>query len=275
MAPSLPLPTLPPAQHHSRHSPRLPLRQSPSPSPIPLSSGIANTVSSNSTSSIAPNRGSGGGTSGGGVRECSATREWERQPELGQDAEFQIPTATPCDAEGGEEGLGGADGEGDGWVEGGGEGLELDASCCVFRELWDLVFSSFLHSSSAFSSPFSLHSSSFSFHPPTGSLYSPTGSLYSRCSLCSQRIQNLPQSIFKKLYQEPCTTLALFRRMLPNLAKSVVMAMLYNEEAVPLSFINAWVRPGSRRYVCLIPFPDSSKEDGVQGKEKSILLTLT
>ncbi|RPA76030.1 transcription factor Tfb2 [Ascobolus immersus RN42] len=62
-----------------------------------------------------------------------------------------------------------------------------------------------------------------------------------------EQLEALPPATFKKLYQEPCTTLALFRRMLPNLAKSIVMAMLYQDDPVPMSFINAWVKPTSRR----------------------------
>ncbi|KAF8427842.1 transcription factor Tfb2-domain-containing protein [Tirmania nivea] len=60
-------------------------------------------------------------------------------------------------------------------------------------------------------------------------------------------LEGLPQTVFRRLYQQPCTTLAIFRRMLPHLAKSFVMAMLYNEGPIPVSTLNSWVKPESVR----------------------------
>jgi len=58
-----------------------------------------------------------------------------------------------------------------------------------------------------------------------------------------EHLEGLPEAIFKRLYQQPATTLAIFRRMLPNLAKSFVMAMLYNPDPVPITQLEGWVRP--------------------------------
>ncbi|KAI5794428.1 transcription factor Tfb2-domain-containing protein [Peziza echinospora] len=60
-------------------------------------------------------------------------------------------------------------------------------------------------------------------------------------------LEGLPQTVFRRLYQQPCTTLAIFRRMLPHLAKSFVLAMLYNEGPMPTETLNSWVRPDSVR----------------------------
>ncbi|KAF8473988.1 transcription factor Tfb2-domain-containing protein [Kalaharituber pfeilii] len=60
-------------------------------------------------------------------------------------------------------------------------------------------------------------------------------------------LEGLPQTVFRRLYQQPCTTLAIFRRMLPHLAKSFVMAMLYHEGPMSISILNNWVNPESVR----------------------------
>jgi transcription initiation factor TFIIH subunit 4 len=48
-------------------------------------------------------------------------------------------------------------------------------------------------------------------------------------STASQRaldyLEGLPGLTFTKLYQQPSTALAVFRRMLPHLAKTIVMGM--------------------------------------------------
>ncbi|KAI9715177.1 MAG: hypothetical protein M1812_006156 [Candelaria pacifica] len=54
-------------------------------------------------------------------------------------------------------------------------------------------------------------------------------------------------TVHKKLYRQPSTALAIFRRMLPHLAKCFVMAMLYNSHPLPIADLEAWVRPDSRR----------------------------
>jgi transcription initiation factor TFIIH subunit 4 len=66
-------------------------------------------------------------------------------------------------------------------------------------------------------------------------------------STASQRaldyLEGLPGTTFTKLYQQPSTALAIFRRMLPHLAKNLVMAMLYMPEPFPVSGLDAWVKP--------------------------------
>lgn len=61
-------------------------------------------------------------------------------------------------------------------------------------------------------------------------------------------LERLPGTTFKRLYQQPSTALAIFRRMLPNLAKSFVMGMLYMNKPLPLSDLELWVKPESKRY---------------------------
>jgi transcription initiation factor TFIIH subunit 4 len=66
-------------------------------------------------------------------------------------------------------------------------------------------------------------------------------------STASQRaldyLEALPGTTFVKLYQQPSTALAIFRRMLPHLAKTIVMAMLYMPEPLTASSLDAWVKP--------------------------------
>jgi len=50
-----------------------------------------------------------------------------------------------------------------------------------------------------------------------------------------------------RLYQQPSTALAIFRRMLPHLAKSLVLAMLYISQPLAAADLEAWVRPEARR----------------------------
>lgn len=66
-------------------------------------------------------------------------------------------------------------------------------------------------------------------------------------STASQRaldyLEQLPGTTFKQLYQQPSTALAIFRRMLPHLAKNIVMAMLYMPTAFATADLDAWVKP--------------------------------
>ena len=66
-------------------------------------------------------------------------------------------------------------------------------------------------------------------------------------STASQRaldyLEQLPGLTFNKLYQQPSTALAIFRRMLPHLAKTLVMAMLYMPTAFAAADLDAWVKP--------------------------------
>ncbi|KAI5815602.1 transcription factor Tfb2-domain-containing protein [Pyronema omphalodes] len=60
-------------------------------------------------------------------------------------------------------------------------------------------------------------------------------------------LQSLPPITFQKLYQQPATALAIFRRMLPSLAKIFVTTLLYNERPIPLADLQSWVRIESYR----------------------------
>jgi transcription initiation factor TFIIH subunit 4 len=56
-------------------------------------------------------------------------------------------------------------------------------------------------------------------------------------------LEQLPGTTFTKIYQQPSTALAIFRRMLPHLAKTIVMAMLYLPHPLPVSDLDAWIKP--------------------------------
>ncbi|KAI1949909.1 RNA polymerase II transcription factor B 52 kDa subunit [Ophidiomyces ophidiicola] len=60
-------------------------------------------------------------------------------------------------------------------------------------------------------------------------------------------LESLPGTVFLKLYQQPSTALAIFRRMLPDLAKCFVMALLYLKDPLPAADLELWVRAGSKR----------------------------
>ncbi|KAK3075113.1 RNA polymerase II transcription factor B 52 kDa subunit [Teratosphaeriaceae sp. CCFEE 6253] len=66
-------------------------------------------------------------------------------------------------------------------------------------------------------------------------------------STASQRaldyLEQLPGTTFTKLYQQPSTALAIFRRMLPHLAKTLVMALLYMPTPFAVSSLEMWVKP--------------------------------
>lgn len=55
-------------------------------------------------------------------------------------------------------------------------------------------------------------------------------------------LEQLPGLTFTKLYQQPSTALAIFRRMLPHLAKTIVMAMLYMPAPFPAADLDVWVK---------------------------------
>ncbi|KFY21836.1 hypothetical protein V493_07075 [Pseudogymnoascus sp. VKM F-4281 (FW-2241)] len=59
-------------------------------------------------------------------------------------------------------------------------------------------------------------------------------------------LEKLPGVTFRRLYEQPSTALAVFRRMLPHLAKCFVMGMLYMPKPLLLSELDNWVRPGSK-----------------------------
>jgi transcription initiation factor TFIIH subunit 4 len=66
-------------------------------------------------------------------------------------------------------------------------------------------------------------------------------------STASQRainyLESLPGITFTKLYQQPSTALAVFRRMLPHLAKTIVMGMLYMPTPFAVKDLESWVKP--------------------------------
>ncbi|KXX77783.1 RNA polymerase II transcription factor B subunit 2 [Madurella mycetomatis] len=58
----------------------------------------------------------------------------------------------------------------------------------------------------------------------------------------SDYLEKLPGTTFRKLYQQPSTAFAIFRRMLPPLAKVFVQALLYMPSPLLLSELDVWVR---------------------------------
>jgi transcription initiation factor TFIIH subunit 4 len=50
----------------------------------------------------------------------------------------------------------------------------------------------------------------------------------------------------KRLYKQPAAALAVLRRMLPHLAKHIVMAMLWMPEPFAEEDLHAWIREDSR-----------------------------
>ncbi|KAJ5791485.1 uncharacterized protein N7518_008496 [Penicillium psychrosexuale] len=60
-------------------------------------------------------------------------------------------------------------------------------------------------------------------------------------------LEGLPGTTFYKLYQQPSTALAIFRRMLPDLAKCFVMALLYLKDPLPTADLEVWVNAESKK----------------------------
>ncbi|OJD39850.1 tfiih and nucleotide excision repair factor 3 complexes subunit [Diplodia corticola] len=58
-------------------------------------------------------------------------------------------------------------------------------------------------------------------------------------------LEGLSGAIHKRLYQQPSAVLAVFRRMLPHLAKTIVMAMLYMTGPLPAAELETWIRDDS------------------------------
>ncbi|KAF2687428.1 transcription factor Tfb2 [Lentithecium fluviatile CBS 122367] len=56
-------------------------------------------------------------------------------------------------------------------------------------------------------------------------------------------LEQLPVQTHRKLYEQPSTVLAIFRCMLPQMAKTIVMAMLYMPTPFPAGGLDAWFRP--------------------------------
>ncbi|KAJ4305164.1 RNA polymerase II transcription factor B 52 kDa subunit [Kalmusia sp. IMI 367209] len=60
-------------------------------------------------------------------------------------------------------------------------------------------------------------------------------------------LEQLPVQTHRRLYEQPSTVLAIFRCMLPHLAKTIVMAMLYMPAPFPSSDLDAWFRPDATK----------------------------
>ncbi|KAJ5273585.1 Transcription factor Tfb2 [Penicillium angulare] len=60
-------------------------------------------------------------------------------------------------------------------------------------------------------------------------------------------LEGLPGGIFLQLYKQPSTALAIFRRMLPDLAKCFVMALLYLKDPLPTADLEIWVKAESKK----------------------------
>lgn len=58
-------------------------------------------------------------------------------------------------------------------------------------------------------------------------------------------LQSLQDVTLKKLYKQPSAALAVLRRMLPHLAKHIVMAMLWMPEDFQEADLHAWIRADS------------------------------
>ncbi|KAI2628630.1 transcription factor Tfb2 [Hypoxylon sp. NC1633] len=63
----------------------------------------------------------------------------------------------------------------------------------------------------------------------------------------SQYLEHLQGTTFRKLYQQPSTALAIYRRMLPPMAKIFVMGILYSPAPFSLSDLDLWVKPDAVR----------------------------
>ncbi|KAJ5929638.1 Transcription factor Tfb2 [Penicillium verhagenii] len=60
-------------------------------------------------------------------------------------------------------------------------------------------------------------------------------------------LEGLPGTTFLQLYTQPSTALAIFRRMLPDLAKCFVMALLYLKDPLPTADLEIWVKTESKK----------------------------
>ncbi|KAG9238623.1 RNA polymerase II transcription factor-like protein B subunit 2 [Amylocarpus encephaloides] len=60
-------------------------------------------------------------------------------------------------------------------------------------------------------------------------------------------LERLPGTAFKKLYQQPSTALAVFRRMVPHLGKTLIMALLYMSKPFLLTDVDLMIHPDSKK----------------------------
>lgn len=63
----------------------------------------------------------------------------------------------------------------------------------------------------------------------------------------AEYLEKLPGTTFKKLYQQPSTAFAIFRRMLTHLAKTLVMRMLFMPVPMLLAELDTWINPDAKR----------------------------
>ncbi|KAK4166594.1 putative RNA polymerase II transcription factor B subunit 2 [Cladorrhinum sp. PSN259] len=94
--------------------------------------------------------------------------------------------------------------------------------------------------------------------------------------MLSEYLEKLPGATFRKLYQQPSTAFAIFRRMLPPLAKVYVQALLYMSAPFSVKDLNVWVRPegetASKRaigilrslHIVQVGQPDKTKPQEIQ-----------
>ncbi|ODA80202.1 hypothetical protein RJ55_03160 [Drechmeria coniospora] len=92
----------------------------------------------------------------------------------------------------------------------------------------------------------------------------------------SDYLEKLPGTTFRKLYQQPSTAFAVFRRMLPHLAKTLVMRILYMPKPMLLGDLDLWVKPEAKRqkdhalsilrglYIIQISVPSKEKPQEMQ-----------
>lgn len=59
-------------------------------------------------------------------------------------------------------------------------------------------------------------------------------------------LERLPEAVLTRLFQSPATCLAIFR-LLPKLAKTIVLSMLYREDPLPLEFVETIVNNQNQR----------------------------
>ncbi|KAK7752626.1 RNA polymerase II transcription factor B 52 kDa subunit [Diatrype stigma] len=69
----------------------------------------------------------------------------------------------------------------------------------------------------------------------------------SKTNSLAQYLEQLQGTTLRRLYQQPSAAFAIFRRMLPHLAKTIVMACLYMPTPFLLSDLEIWVRPTAKR----------------------------
>lgn len=65
-------------------------------------------------------------------------------------------------------------------------------------------------------------------------------------SSVNEYLESLPEPIFTRLFQSPATCLSIFR-LLPKLAKTLVISMLYRDDPLPLDYVDSLVNNQSQR----------------------------